>query len=455
MSLAFLCCFWAAALAGSVSQTLFGYAGAVTPVLLAAVTLTMAVLGAVTLHDAGDWALVAVFAVLTVVSALVNHVGVMVTLSGLRDYIGLLFVMPVLRWLLTSDNAGRFRRVMDRNVAVFVAVNGALIVVQFMVCGACDKGSGLFAVPGAGPASVAQIVLTFYLVCRRWNAGRGYYANLRANWWMAAALLPVLLNETKVSLLMLPAVTLLLVPWGHGFWRRLAKALPLMLLTAVLSAAVYTAAVDDTSGACLFDRQYWQLYLGTDNRDAHHIATAKGAETDPDAVSDEPWRDDLPRLVKINAMDSVLHTTRGGILLGAGVGQTRQTAAVSPTAFAAANHWLLKGTRPMLLVVVLQLGIMGLAWFITATGYQSGLTASRRQRAAQPLMTRNVQLLFALTVAGILFYNDSMRTILMMIILLYPVASMTLAGHRATHTPDTGNHSNHFRTHDHEEPRQA
>ncbi|MDE6684671.1 MAG: hypothetical protein K2J94_05760, partial [Duncaniella sp.] len=73
-------------------------------------------LGLMTLHARRDVRVLAVFIVIVVISAYINHQNTFEVMNGFRDFIGLLFVPPILRYLLTSPDSDEFVDSMNRQL---------------------------------------------------------------------------------------------------------------------------------------------------------------------------------------------------------------------------------------------------------------------------------------------------------------------------------------------------
>ena len=113
-----------------------------------------------------------------------------------------------------------------------------------------------------------------------------------------------------------------------------------------------------------------------------------------------------------------LHDTRGGMMLGAGLGQFKGGTLLDQTNFGKKYKWLTNGSRPWSFFILLQLGYIGLIWFVWATFMQLDFKHENREN------DKNIKIFILLDIILMLFYNDSLRVLPLCIVLFY-IATMT------------------------------
>lgn len=80
-------------------------------------------LGLATLRNRGDVLVMASFYLMAFGSTILfNKLSMFDFLNGSRDFIGLLFMMPILRWFFTGEHAEDFTRKFDKQLLVWMYV---------------------------------------------------------------------------------------------------------------------------------------------------------------------------------------------------------------------------------------------------------------------------------------------------------------------------------------------
>lgn len=132
-------------------------------------------------------------------------------------------------------------------------------------------------------------------------------------------------------------------------------------------------------------------------------------EVDPTDV----WQQDIPRFAKIGLMMPILHGTTGGIIFGEGIGQFKGWVTGRATSFAREYQWLMIGSRPMLFVMLVQMGLAGVIWLF----WRLSLPVFQG-RGGRP-MEWQIRALVALCFLIVMLYNDSLREIVVCTVLFY------------------------------------
>ena len=391
---------------------------AVAPVRSAA-TLAAGALGIVLLRRRIDVAVVAVFAVIVAVSALVNGNSLMFTLNGVRGYLAALFVMPVLRWQFAVPEGAR-RRLMagiDRQLVAYLAVQAMCVTWQFVRYGANDHGGGSWGMGGTGVVTVSIYLVSFWLMTRRWDAARTYLSNLWHNAWLVLLLFPTMLNETKVGLVILPLYFLLLMPFGRGYARRMLVAVPVLAACVIGAGALYLHTIDRDFGTIFSARNINEYIFGGDDPQAM-ISNRKAYVANPDSVPYSDWNCDLPRFVKMQQIPDMLADTGGELALGTGVGHLRKSAVMDSSDFARRYEWVIGGTLPFIFMLMAELGIAGVVWFMGVLALW--LRPAGREPGTHML---NLRILWACVALILLFYNEAFKIVPFMMLFLYPLVA--------------------------------
>lgn len=415
----FLVTLWVLITWGGVIQVLPPLQG-LTMALTMACDIVILLLGVLTLRQRGDLIVVGSYLIIGIVSTvLVNRLSFVTFFNGSRDFFGLLFAIPILRYLMSGENGAAFRRSFDRQLYVWLWLQAVCIPFQAIVYGVGDDGGGTFGVGGSGMVSMLIYVISFYLITKRWDSA-DYLGSLRRNWVYVFLLFPTFLNETKVSFILIVAYFLLLLRFDRTLFIKLAYIVPVAIIGILGLGAVYfsvTGADPDEVLSMDFAEEY--LY-GLDLDQTIDIAI-RVQDGDFEVDPHEPWAVDIPRIAKLVLISPYLRDEPGGLALGAGVGQFKGVVGDKMTRFARLNWWLLGGSRPMAFMILVQLGYVGLLWFYAVLGRDTFQRHCRRR------FSRQMILLVALCVLILQIYNESMRYYYFWVLLFYPVMALKFA----------------------------
>lgn len=353
--------------------------------------------------DRGDNRVAYSFIVIAVISSfIVNRESVMTVVNGARGFFGLLFILPIMRYLFDCRQGGeRFVKSFDRQLFVYLWLQAVCITIQFVKYGAGDAVGGTMGYGASGTASTCICFTSYYLMTKRWNDRLSYGRNLAKNWVLVFLLYPVFLNETKISFIFLFCYFLLLLKLNKQSIKYVFIAIPMMIVVLIGLGGVYLDVTDQEAD----DLTSWEFYdnylLGGDDLERMvevALLVQDGTiEIDPTDV----WSVDIPRFTKILWLPQTLETAKGGMLLGAGLGQFKGGTTVEASKFARDNHWMLLGSRPWTFVVIVQLGLVGFVWFIVAIARIINYPSKTYNYA------KNIKMFMTVIVLLSLFYNDS------------------------------------------------
>lgn len=323
---------------------------------------TIVLLGLWTLRARVDIIIIAVFCVLTFVSTVwVNHHGIFVWLDGLRLYVGFLFVLPVIRYLL-ADRQMRdwFIARMDRNLYRFLWLQVPCILFQFARYSNLDLVGGSLGQMMSGAISNLIYLCSFYLMLRRWDRSKNYIRNLLDNWVLLFLLLPSFLNETKVSLVFLLMYFFFLIPMDRKFVKRLVWISPIMLCVMVGAVYLYSSVVGGKS--YIYDSASAAQYLIGDEAALNMVEGIMENNNLSDA-------NDYARGLKLIITPAIMNRNPPSWICGYGIGQYKVGDSANSVPFAKQYQWLLIGTMMQGHVFWLETGLVGVAlyfiyWFV-------------------------------------------------------------------------------------------
>lgn len=365
-------------------------------------------LGLFTLRSKRDITVFVSFVVLAVVSSKLNNLSPVYVINGTRDFFGLLFAIPIIRFVLKSKHRDQFIESFDKQLFVFLFIQAFCLVWQFVRYGANDHGGGSMGNGFSGIVSTLIYIISFYLLSKRWNFDN-YWVGIRDNKIYFILLLPTFLNETKISFIFLMAyfILLLKVEWKTVF--KVLVSIPLIIVGMVGAGLAYLT-ITQQSFENVFSQSAMDDYMiGEDPEELIDLAVA---------IQDEIYDEedigliDIPRFSKLLLVPEALPDSEGGVLLGAGVGQFKGGSVLQLTEYAERWNWLLSGSIPFVFFILMQLGLIGVAWMFFV------LITALLPRSST-LMGKNIKLFLWIIILLIMFYNDSLRYFPLCFILFY------------------------------------
>jgi hypothetical protein len=333
--------------------------------------------------------------------------------NGSRQFIGMLFFVPIFRYLLTCERGAEFKQKIDRQLYIFLWIQALCLVEQFVRYGAGDHGGGSMGNGSSGTISTLICMISFYLISQKWDENN-YFKSLKDNKQYVLLLLPVFLNETKISLIYIAVYFILLYRYEIKNIGKLVFLVPLFAVMMVGAYYLYVVATnqEDTN---VLSSEYMTEYLVGEDTD--EIITYSQMAANDEYEDDYIWFIDVPRFLKVSLMPETLSTTNGGMILGAGLGHFKGGSSVERTKFFAENMWVLNGSIFMLYIYVIQLGILGLIWGITS------FIAILRGHGNAPLERKNKLFIIMIYVAA-MFYLP-MLTFLPLAVVFYYICAVS------------------------------
>lgn len=353
-------------------------------------------LGLVTIKHRRDVFVVGSFYTIAIISAVVNHQGIIVFLNGSREFFGLLFMAPIIRYFLSGDNADRFVRSVDRQLYVFLWVQLPCLVFQFVKYGAGDQGGGSLGYGCSGIVTTLIFLISFYLVNKRWDETRSYVWNIYNNRILVLLLFMTILNETKIGFIYIILYFIFLMKIDRRFIFRLVMSVPLVIALFSLMSYLYFTVTNANSEA-FSEELFIDYFVGADMDALVDMAVAAQYEgTEFENIVD------LPRFGRFLLLPEIFDSCDGGYILGAGIGQFKGGSVLETTELSSSFQWLLSGSVITIFFVVVQLGILGMIW-IVYTIISLLFTPDRQVRGNS--IFAYMAVLFVLT----FIYNDSLR----------------------------------------------
>ena len=269
---------------------------------------------------------------------------------------------------------------------------------QFLRYGANDHGGGSMGFGYSGIVSTSIYIISFYLISKRWKFG-DYWGELARNKVYIFLLFPTFLNETKISFIFILAYFLLLLPVEWKTMFKLVVSIPLIIVGMLVMGATYLSVTGQALES-VFSQEAMDAYLiGEDPEELMEVAMyIQDGTYDIEDVGSV----DVPRFTKILLIPEALADSKGGVLLGAGLGQFKGGTVLEMSSFALEWQWLLSGSLPLSFSIAMQLGVLGLIWFLF------DIMTILFPRSSV-LMGMNIKMFLWIILILVLVYNDSLR----------------------------------------------
>lgn len=388
--------------------------GVIQSVLQLATEGVMVILAILTLRKAIDWVVIISFLVLAGYTNSLNHESWLVFGNGLRTYLPMLLIPPVIRFMLsTRERATEFVKRMDKSLFIFLLIQLPCMFVQLRTApdGNPDYVGGSLGSFMSGVVSMLIYLVSFYLMRRKWNSKRSYLGNLKDNWVLLALLLPTFLNETKISFIFLLIYFILLVSFDRRFIKNVLIMIPIVMVVLIGGIQIYLRSAGASEEVFTID--YLNEYFSSDVM-VELVEQDKLEDADDWIASSMTTNVDFPRGIKFMMVPVMLNEHRhGGWIFGYGIGQYKGGTLIGQSEFAKRYSYLTTGTVISGIVIIVELGIMGIAWLIFYILVLLGVFRSWK------VINRNLRCYVALTVIIILAYGPDLFMISAMCVIVY------------------------------------
>lgn len=368
----------------------------VWPAVMIVADLSFVVMGLMTIRDRLDWWVIGLFLAVCAASMIFNHQSVVFVLNGMRIYSGGVFLLPVCRWLFSRrERAAYFINKLDKSLYVFLWLQWPAMLYEYAVWGGGDYGGGTLGNLCSGLISSLIYVISFYLMQRRWRKDLNYGANLLANLDLIFLLGPTVLNETKISFVFVLLYFLLLLPIDRKFVRNLIYVLPVALL--LFAGVVYAYVHFTNGGEDILDPEYFEYYVFGDDDLVNMV------EIIYDQGFDEEEHD-FQRGIKLSMLPAIIDDVPHGPWVGYGVSQFKGGSTLERSDFFENYEWLINGTQLEVMNVIIDMGLIGLAWFIFYTvvffGFVGGKGRANRNMRIMMLIMWILMSFYTVTTAS-------------------------------------------------------
>ena len=279
--------------------------------------------------------------------------------NGLREFVYLLWIIPILRYIYDSKWGDVFVRKFDTSLFVFLIIQAICVTFQFLKYGANDHGGGSMGNGFSGIVSMLIYLFSFYLMKKRMDPDN-ILGSLIENKWLVFLLFPTFLNETKISFIFLAFYFMLLFPFNIKSLVKILLMIPVMFVMLILVFNVYMSATQSNHNILNSDFLEAYLYAEEDDEIVEWVSVLQ--ERGEDFVGDGTF--DIPRFTKYLMISELNEYYPGHTITGYGIGQFKGGTSIENTKFYKDNEWLLRGSIPYGYHAYIQAGFVAVVFFL-------------------------------------------------------------------------------------------
>lgn len=308
------------------------------------------------------------------------------SLNGVREILNVLCLAVFFSDIFSDENeelAAEYVEVFKKFAVFFVIAQLPAAIYQFSIHGPSDWVGGTYGNFGSGNMTFAVICLVFFL--------SHFVRNLTQRMLLYACLVPLFLNETKVSFILIPALILFI------HFKPKVKS----MLGAGLAAGV----------ALFIFNKYFTTNIGTDF-DNNLTGIFSKDFLDSYLFGDPSSFGDVPRFTKIILAWQMLSQDTVHLLFGFEYGIFRGGEDGQMSHFAQSVEWLMVGTRPYIFFLMIQGGLLLVAGFLLLIGQINKFFTKHNNK---------YKLFLFILFVVILFYNDALRSQNILIIYMFSI----------------------------------
>ena len=348
--------------------------------------LLITYLGVISLFSASR-RIIAAFLMLLLFASLAfyagNDVGFSDHLNGFREISNIFCLFLFFNVLVKTDRLAYFNNLFKKFAVLFLAVQIPLSTLQYLTYTAGDNVGGSFGAGGSGILTLAIFILVYYLLEHKRN-GREKFNKAKYLLLLSVFFLPIFINETKLSLVLIPVMILTFTSIKQFKSFFLAFGIGALILFSFVNFYSDQGVYSDNAVTDMFNQDFLEYYLAGEN--------------------DEIYTD-VPRLTKITRSITLLSQDYTSLLLGRDYSAFKGGTTVSLSTFSTKYQWLLQGSRPYLFYLLI-MGGLSLLFLVGFLFFSEVFHKSSRD-----FHNYSARFLIFLTLIFlmILFYNDAFR----------------------------------------------
>jgi hypothetical protein len=263
----------------------------------------------------------------SLISYIVNShsISIAMQMNGMRDPLVLFASYAFANAVIEGNSGSIFVKKFIRFSIIFLIFQIPAASLLFLRYGAGDRVGGSFgAGGGSGELTIVIFILGFYFVRNVWNEASGEAFSLRTNVKLLPFLLPCLLNETKISFVLV--FLFFVFQMKVKAKGKMVIANIVVLVSMVGAIALYDSLVASRGTSdYVFRKEFLERYL---------YGEWKGEGYD------------MPRGTKIVYTIETIGESTSTLLFGLGSGLFKGGSVIERTAAADQYFWLFSGTQP-------------------------------------------------------------------------------------------------------------
>ena len=269
-----------------------------------------------------------------------SDVSLYASLNGSREIITIMSLCIFYNKVFADGNeeeAEWYIQLVSKFGIFFLLLQIPITFQQYLAFGPSDAVGGSFGFGGSGILTILVICLVYYL--------HFFAKNITVNALLYIGLIPLFLNETKISFILIPLMI---------FFVRFQPKIKSILIAGVGALVFFL----------IFNNFYEASYLSFDDSASGIFS---GDFLSNYLMADIYTFDDIPRFTKIILAWNLIAQDASTFLFGYEYGLFKGGSMVEISHFAQTYEWLLIGTRPYLFFLILQGGLLlvvGIFWLV-------------------------------------------------------------------------------------------
>lgn len=318
------------------------------------------VLGLATIKKKTDIIILVSFIFIAYISTcVINNASIVQFLNGIRHYISFIFLIPIIRYCVDDSDSGNYAiSILDKHLYIFLWMQLPCAIIQCALYGAFDQVGGSLGWMYSGEMSTLVYLISLYFMRKRWDASIGYIANIKKNLELIILLFPSFLNETKISFIYFVLYFFFIMPMDRKLIMRMLVLIPCVVVLLPVIGSLYLSITGSSENTLSANYIEEYLYGDEDGRDFVEYLLDNGSD-----VIDEDLQD-FARFAKFSALTTIMEEQPHAYLFGFGIGQFKGGSLLDQTELYKEYEWLFVGVKMMFYQIALELGLLGLIWFV-------------------------------------------------------------------------------------------
>jgi len=280
-----------------------------------------------------------------IISYIYNYDGIspMQFFNGTRGFIPAFFSLIFITNMLYSRKKIRFFQAMNAYIIAYLILQIPVSILQFAYfnVGNGDAVGGTAGWGHAGSMSILIYLCTFFVLMQNFDSNR-ILKSLFANKWLFLCWIPSFINETKITMILIAMFFALCL---NVSFAKIQKNIIIIALSLIILFLYFSAYKKYEAGGRGIDEILTSGYYA-----------AEFGESDDKYTINEDY--DLPRLLRTLITFDLLTENTRTFFFGKSFGHFN-VSSMELTKFAKEYDYLVKGSNPFFIIVILQVGILG------------------------------------------------------------------------------------------------